>query len=63
MKNDLLHHRERENATEATQRANNGIFGCDNTGDYFSLAINRKYLLYNRKNLLINHLTINSILF
>lgn len=39
-----LHHRERENATEAALHANNGIFGRDNAGDYFSLANDRKYL-------------------
>ena len=36
--------KELTNATEATQRLNNGIFGRDNVGEYFALAINRKYL-------------------
>ena len=43
MPSDQLHHRERENATGAAQRANNGIFGRDNTCAYFSIATNRKY--------------------
>lgn len=42
--NDQLHHRERENAIEAALHANNGIFGRDNTGEYFTLANDRKYL-------------------
>ena len=63
MQNDQLYHRERENATEAAQRANNGIFGRDNTCAYFSHSINRKYLLYYRKNQLINLLLIDFILF
>ena len=61
--NDLLHHLARENATGAAKRANNGIFGRDNTCAYFSPSINRKYLLYYRKNLLINRLLIDFILF
>lgn len=61
--NDLLHHRERENATGAAQRANNGIFGLNNTFAYFSPSINRKYILYYRKNLLIKRLIIDFILF
>ena len=31
LQNDLLHHRTIKNATGAAQRANNGIFGRDNT--------------------------------
>jgi hypothetical protein len=42
--NDQLHHRERQNATEAALHANNGIFGRDNACEYFTLAIDRKYL-------------------
>ena len=61
--NDLLHHRDKENATEASQRAKNGIFGTGNTCDYFSHSINRKYQLYYRKNLLINLLLIDFVLF
>lgn len=34
--NDQLHHRERENATEAALHANIGILGRDNADDYFS---------------------------
>ena len=63
MQNDLLHHRGIENATGAAQRANNGIFGIDNTCGYFSHSTNRKYLLYYKKNLLISQLLINFMLF
>ena len=41
----------------------NGIFGRDNTCAYFSHSIDRKYLLYYKKNLLISQLLINFMLF
>jgi hypothetical protein len=44
LSNDQLHHRERENATEAALHANNGILGRNNAGEYLIPANDRKYL-------------------